>query len=112
MTTEEASDAGRLGWPTIAWFSFMILGNCWVAYRFGEVIYSLVRYGNGGWDTYARSALPFLMALALVNVIGLVLLVARRKIGLYIVLAATAIALIVNASIGVPPATLLLSLVG
>ncbi len=48
----------------------------------------------------------------ILNIIGLGLLLTRRKIGFYLFLIATIAAVAINLYLGVPPTTMLISLIG
>ena len=112
MTTEARIQPHGLGWIAIAWISFLILANAWVAYRLGYTIHDLVTHLDPRWRDKLYWALPLLMGLCIFNILSLGLLFARRKVGLYLFLAATAGAAAVNLYIGVPLTTMLLSLIG
>lgn len=106
----EATVKPARGLPLTGWLAFMLLANVWTVYRYGMIIYDLV--DHMAFDGIAQWALPLLATLSVVNVAAIILLWFWRKIGLYTLVASSAIALVVNMMLQVPLTSMLLGLVG
>ncbi len=109
MTIDEHREQAGLGWAAIGWTAFMILASGWTAYRIGATIEDLVSHSDPRWRSQLYWALPTLLGLAVLNIVGLALILGRRKLGVYVFGSATVAALIVNVIIGVPILTLALA---
>ncbi|MBC8162003.1 MAG: hypothetical protein H7Z42_12370 [Roseiflexaceae bacterium] len=96
--------------PLTGWLVFVLLANVWTVYRYGMIIYDLVDHMV--FDGVAQWALPLLATLSVVNVAAVVLLWFWRKVGLYMFVATSVIALVVNSILQVPLTSMLLGLVG
>jgi hypothetical protein len=112
MASQTEGESSGLGRPAIGWIGFMILANAWVVYRTEEQIHDLVTHADPRWRQGAYWALPTLIGLASVTIIGLGVLLARRKLGLCLVLLASLAVLPVGPYFGARDPGLLLRAFG
>ena len=94
------------------WLILVALANAWGAYRYYVIIEDYVSHSDPRFTGTLQWGLPLLLILSLVNIAGVALLFAWKKLGLYIILATNAIALVVSLMLGVPLSTLALGLAG
>ncbi len=111
MTTL-ASDRPHLGLPLKIWLGLVFLGSLWVAYRLGMQIEDLVSHRDPRWQGDLRWALPTLMGTSVGQAASALLLFARLRSGLYLLIVCAAAALTVNLMIGVPLGAMAISLIG
>ena len=107
-----ASDRPDLGLPLKIWLGLVFLGSLWITYRLGMQIEDLVSHRDPRWQGDLQWALPTLMGTAVAQAASALLLFARLRAGLYLLIVSAAAALTVNLMIGVPLGAMVISLIG
>jgi hypothetical protein len=89
----------------------MLIANVWTIYRYIVIIDDWLRHSDPNWNRFGA---PFVLltVLAAVNVVGVVLLWQWRIVGLYLFIAVSLIAFVINLILGVPLITALIGLIG
>lgn len=91
------------------WLVFVGLANGWTVYRYVDIIRDYVQHSDPALNGPAGWAFPLLTVLALINIGAVVALFRWRKLGWYLILMTSGVALVVNLILGIP---LILSLLG
>lgn len=94
------------------WLILIALANAWGAYRYYVIIEDFVSHSDPRFTGTLQWGLPLLGILALLNIVAVALLFAWKRLGLYIILATNAIALVVSLMLGVSLSTIAPGLVG
>ena len=110
--TETAREDVSLGWPLRIWLVLLMCGGLWVAFRIGVQIEDLISHGDPRWRSNLQWGLPSLLGTALLQALGALLLLIKRRIGLYLVVVGAAVALVLNVIIGVPLTMSAIGLIG
>ena len=100
-----------LGRFAVVWIIIILIFSCYGIYRVWETIDDLVSHGDPRWTYPLTWMLPLSIGVGVLGMAGLIVLLTRRKWGLYVYLAAVAINIFLNVYVG-GIQTALLGLIG
>ena len=95
-----------LGRFAVVWICIILILSCYGIYRVWETIDDLVSHGDPRWVPPLTWILPLTIGVGVVGMAGLIVLLTRRRWGLYVYLACVAINLFLNLYVGGIPAAL------